>query len=40
MNYDDESLAIANQLFTDNVNTPSELTGNSFDLADMVNTWY
>lgn len=28
-----------NQLFTDG-NSPSEFTGNSFELADMVDSWY
>jgi len=39
-NIDDEGNPAANQLFTDGTTTPTELTGNSFDLGDMVDSWY
>ena len=30
----------SNQLFTDGVTSPSEFTGNPFDLGDMIPSWY
>ena len=39
-NYDDEANPVENQLFTDGVNTPSEFIGNSYNLDDMVASWY
>ena len=38
--YDDYANPVTNQLFTDGVNAPSEFTGNSYDLVDMIPSWY
>jgi len=40
MNNDDPANPAANQLFTDGTTTPTEFTGTSFDLGDMVDSWY
>jgi len=38
MNRDDAENHYANQLFTDGVSTPSEFTGNPYNVGDMVDT--
>jgi len=38
VNTDDAANTFESQLFTDGVNTPSEFTGNPFNVGDMVDT--